>query len=202
MMKIAIITGGSRGLGQSMSLRLAEKGHDIFLTYTSKKAEADAVVAQIEKMNRKAVALQLDAADHKSFKAFAENVKNALKDKWQRNDFDFLVNNAGIGIHATFMETTEEQFDQLMNIQRKLIGWHDELQDAARFPMWQFKDGALLGGLEEVLVALNAGNLLDDIGRILFFVSNHGCLGGERPLDRLRAGDVNEVLRAAAGYVS
>jgi NAD(P)-dependent dehydrogenase (short-subunit alcohol dehydrogenase family) len=118
-MKIAIITGGSRGLGKSMSLRLAEKGHDIILTYNSKKAEADAVVAQIEKMNRKAVALQLNAADHKSFKAFAENVKNALKDIWQRNDFDFLVNNAGIGIHATFMETTEEQFDQLMNIHLK-----------------------------------------------------------------------------------
>src|ERR1019366_4299537 len=103
----------------SSDLRLAEKGRDIILSYNSKKAEADAVVAQIEKMSRKAVSLQLDAADHKSFKAFAEKVKNALRDTWQRNDFDFLVNNAGIGIHATFMETTEEQFDQLMNIHLK-----------------------------------------------------------------------------------
>ena len=118
-MKIAIITGGSRGLGKSMSLRLAEKGHDIILTYNSKKAEAEAVVAQIEKTGRKAVALQVDASDHKSFKAFAANVKNALKDTWQRKDFDFLVNNAGIGVHATFMETTVEQFDQLMNIHLK-----------------------------------------------------------------------------------
>jgi NAD(P)-dependent dehydrogenase (short-subunit alcohol dehydrogenase family) len=78
-MKIAIITGGSRGLGKSMSLRLAEKGHDIILTYNRKKAEADAVVAQIEKMNRKAVALQLDAADHKSFKAFALPFTNRQK---------------------------------------------------------------------------------------------------------------------------
>ncbi|HUD82699.1 MAG TPA: SDR family NAD(P)-dependent oxidoreductase, partial [Candidatus Saccharimonadales bacterium] len=90
-MKIAIITGGGRGLGKSMSLRLAEKGHDVILTYNSKKAEADAVVAQIEKISRKAVALQLDVADHKSFNAFAENVRNALRNNWQRNDFDFLV---------------------------------------------------------------------------------------------------------------
>lgn len=66
IMKIAIITGGSRGLGKSMSLRLAEIGHDIILTYNSKKAEADAVVAQIEKMNRKAVALQLNATTNHS----------------------------------------------------------------------------------------------------------------------------------------
>jgi NAD(P)-dependent dehydrogenase (short-subunit alcohol dehydrogenase family) len=118
-MQIAIITGGSRGLGKSMCLRLAEKGHDIILTYNSKKVGADAVVAQIEKMGRKAVALQLDVANHKSFKAFAENVKQALRQTWQRNDLDFLVNNAGIGIHATFMETTEEQFDQLMNVHLK-----------------------------------------------------------------------------------
>jgi NAD(P)-dependent dehydrogenase (short-subunit alcohol dehydrogenase family) len=118
-MKIAIITGGSRGLGKSMSLCLAAKGHDVILTYNSKKTEADAVVAQIEKLDRKAAALQLDVADHKSFNAFAENVKNALKNDWQRSDFDFLINNAGIGIHASFMETTEEQFDQLMNIHLK-----------------------------------------------------------------------------------
>jgi len=119
LMKIAIITGGSRGLGKSMSLHLAGKGHDVVLTYNSKKVEADAVVVQIEKMGRKAVALQLDVANHKSFKVFAEDVKNTLKDNWQREDFDFLVNNAGIGIHASFMETTEEQFDQLMNIHLK-----------------------------------------------------------------------------------
>jgi hypothetical protein len=82
----------------------------------------------------------------------------------------------------------------------KLIGWHDERQGAVRFPVWQFKDGELLDGLEEVLIALNAGNLLDDIGRMLFFLANHGYLGGERPLDCLRAGDVNKALRAAEGY--
>jgi NAD(P)-dependent dehydrogenase (short-subunit alcohol dehydrogenase family) len=118
-MRIAIITGGSRGLGKSMSLRLAERGHDVILTYHSKKAEAEEVVAQIIKMGRKAVALKLDVADHKSFSAFAGNVKEALRNSWQRNDFDFLINNAGIGIQAAFMGTTEEQFDQLMNIHLK-----------------------------------------------------------------------------------
>ena len=118
-MKIAIITGGSRGLGKSMALRLAEKGHDVILTYHSKKAEAEEVVAQIIKIGRKAVALKLDVADHKSFNAFAGNVKDALRNNWQRNDFDFLINNAGIGIQAAFMGTTEEQFDQLMNIHLK-----------------------------------------------------------------------------------
>jgi NAD(P)-dependent dehydrogenase (short-subunit alcohol dehydrogenase family) len=118
-MKIAIITGGSRGLGKNMALHLAEKGHDIILTYNSQKAEADAVVAQIGKMGRKAAALQLDVANHKSFNAFAEQARNTLKNQWQRNDFDFLINNAGIGINTPFMETTEEQFDQLMNIHLK-----------------------------------------------------------------------------------
>jgi NAD(P)-dependent dehydrogenase (short-subunit alcohol dehydrogenase family) len=118
-MKIAVITGGSRGLGKSMSLRLAARGHNVILTYNSKKTEADAVVAEIEGMGRKAVALQLDVGDHKSFGAFAEQIKEVLWRVWQRHDFDFLINNAGIGIHAPFMETTEEQFDQLMNVHLK-----------------------------------------------------------------------------------
>jgi NAD(P)-dependent dehydrogenase (short-subunit alcohol dehydrogenase family) len=118
-MKIAIVTGGSRGLGKSISLHLAGKGHDILLTYNSKKAEAEAVVAEIEKTGRKAYALQLDVSDHQSFIAFVEAVKDALARNWQRNDFDFLVNNAGIGVTAPFMETTEAQFDQLMNIHLK-----------------------------------------------------------------------------------
>lgn len=118
-MKLAIITGGSRGLGKSMSLRLAEKGHDIILTYNSRKAEAEAVVAQIAKLGRKALALQLDVGDSKTFNAFADQVKDVLEKNWQRRDFDFLINNAGIGIHATLMETTEDQFDQLMKVHLK-----------------------------------------------------------------------------------
>jgi len=118
-MAVAIVTGGSRGLGKSMALSLAAKGRDVILTYNSKRAEAEEVVAEIEKGGQKAAALQLNVADSSTFPAFAESVKAVLKEKWDRENFDFLVNNAGIGINAPFAETTEEQFDTLMNIQLK-----------------------------------------------------------------------------------
>lgn len=118
-MKIALVTGGSRGLGKSMSLHLAAKGHDVIVTYHSKQAEAEDTVAQIEKTGRKAVALPLDVSDHKTFDSFREKVQTALAEKWQRADFDFLINNAGIGTNALITETTEEQFDRLMNIHFK-----------------------------------------------------------------------------------
>jgi NAD(P)-dependent dehydrogenase (short-subunit alcohol dehydrogenase family) len=118
-MKIALVTGGSRGLGKSIALHLAGKGTDVILTYHSNIAEAQDSVAQIEKAGRKALALQLDVSDHKSFGAFGVKVKEALAERWQRSDFDFLINNAGIGVHASFMETTEEQFDRLMDIHFK-----------------------------------------------------------------------------------
>jgi len=118
-MKIALVTGGSRGLGKSMALHIAENGNDVILTYRSRKDEADNVVSSIEKMGRKAAALKLDASDTGTFGDFAESVKDALKDKWGRDSFDYLVNNAGIGISAPFAETTEGQFDALMNIHLK-----------------------------------------------------------------------------------
>lgn len=118
-MKVVIITGGSRGLGKSSALKLAEAGHDVILTYRSKIEEANDVVTQIEKMGRKAAALQLDVSNSKSFSDFAGSVKNILKTKWDREDFDFLVNNAGVGIYGSILETTEEQFDELMNIHFK-----------------------------------------------------------------------------------
>jgi NAD(P)-dependent dehydrogenase (short-subunit alcohol dehydrogenase family) len=116
---IALITGGSRGLGKNTALKLAERGVDILLTYRSGAEEARQVVRQIEALGRRAVALRLDVADSASFAAFAAQVKTALNEVWQRERFDYLVNNAGIGIHASFEETSEEQFDQLMNIQLK-----------------------------------------------------------------------------------
>ena len=117
--KIAIITGGSRGLGKNMALRLAQKGVDVIITYNTKKVEADKVVAEIEKNGRNALAIRLDVSDSKSFPAFAQQVETILRQKWKKDHFDFLVNNAGIGIHASFAETTEEQFDQLVNIHFK-----------------------------------------------------------------------------------
>lgn len=118
-MKVAIITGGSRGLGKAMAIAIAAKGHDVILTYKSRRKEAEEVVDLIEKQGRKAVALQLDASDTKSFAAFGEAVKETLQQTWNRNDFDFLVNNAGFGIRASITETTEEQFDQLVNVHFK-----------------------------------------------------------------------------------
>ncbi len=118
-MKVAIITGGSRGLGKAMATNIAAQGQDVLLTYNSKKEEAEEVVASIEKSGRKAVALQLDVSNTKSFAAFAEAVKETLKRTWNRDNFDFLVNNAGFGIYAPFAETTEEQFDQMVNVHFK-----------------------------------------------------------------------------------
>lgn len=117
--KIAIVTGGSRSLGKNMALSLAQKGIDVILTYYSKKAEADEVVRQIEGIGHKAYALQLDVSNSRTFAAFAQQAKNVLKEKWHRDSFDFLVNNAGNGVHAPFAETTEEQFDQMMNTHLK-----------------------------------------------------------------------------------
>ena len=116
--KIALVTGASRGLGKNTALKVAEHGHDVILTYRSGRSEADEVVKQIERSGRRAVALPLNVELSATFSDFAAKVRDALK-AWQRERFDFLVNNAGIGIHASFAETTEAQFDQLMNIHLK-----------------------------------------------------------------------------------
>lgn len=117
--KIALVTGGSRGLGKNAVLKLAEQGIDVILTYNSQQQEAASVVVQIEQAGARGVALQLDVADSHSFDAFSEKVRETLKNIWQREDFDFLVNNAGVGLSAAFSETTEEQFDLLVNIHFK-----------------------------------------------------------------------------------
>ena len=116
---IALITGGSRGLGKNTALKLAEKGNDVILTYRSQQAEAQAVVAQIEKLGRRAVALPLDVGNSGGFAAFAEQVRGVLKQQWQRERFNYLVNNAGISGHASIAETTEAQFDELVNVHFK-----------------------------------------------------------------------------------
>ena len=117
---IALVTGGSRGLGRSTVLRLAERGVDVILTYKSNEAEAHAAVGLVQALGRQAVALQLDVGDSKCFGAFAARVETALATTWQRTTFDYLVNNAGMGVdHATVAETTEEQFDLLVDVHLK-----------------------------------------------------------------------------------
>ena len=117
--KIVLITGGSRGLGKEMALRIAEKGLDVVLTYNSKQDEAQAVVKQIEAFGQKAAALQLNVGQVGTFNAFFANLQQVLQTHFGTDKIDFLVNNAGIGIHASFAETTEAQFDQLLNIHFK-----------------------------------------------------------------------------------
>ncbi|MET1116527.1 MAG: SDR family oxidoreductase [Comamonas sp.] len=117
--RIALITGASRGLGRSAALHLAAQGVHLIITYKDSAATAQEVVAQIEALGSRAVALRLDVGDSQSFDAFAEQVAAVLARTWQRRQFDCLVNNAGVGFTASFAETTEEQFDQLANIHLK-----------------------------------------------------------------------------------
>ena len=117
--RIAIVTGGSRGLGKNAVLKLAAQGTDIIFTYNSQHDAALQVVAEVEKTGAKAVALQLNVSETASFAVFAEQVKNQLKQVWGRETFDYLVNNAGIGLYAPFAETSEALFDELMNIHFK-----------------------------------------------------------------------------------
>src|ERR1700712_1534958 len=105
--KIALVTGGSRGLGKDMALSLAKKGIDVVITYNSKKEEALAVVREINQLGAKAAVLQLNVADIKSFDRFFIDLNNVLKENFRTGKIDFLVNNAGIGVRALFAETTE-----------------------------------------------------------------------------------------------
>lgn len=117
--KIALVTGGSRGLGKNMAIAIAKKGLDVILTYNSKKDEAFEVVREIENLGQKAAALQLNVSDSKTFELFISEVNATLKNTFGTDKIDYLVNNAGIGIYSSFAETTEEQFDTLVNIQFK-----------------------------------------------------------------------------------
>lgn len=117
--RIALITGGSRGLGKNAALKLAAKGIDVLLTYNSNQQEAENVVREIEALGAKAAALQLNVGEITTFEAFSDEVHKQLKQTWQRDTFDYLVNNAGIGLYGSFADTSEAVFDELMNIHFK-----------------------------------------------------------------------------------
>lgn len=117
--KIAIVTGASRGLGKNAVEKLAKNGVDVILTYHSQAEAAQAVVQSVQAQGGKAVALPLNIADAGAFDAFVEEVKTQLQQVWQRDTFDFLVNNAGVGLHEAFATTTEDQFDLMMNVHLK-----------------------------------------------------------------------------------
>jgi NAD(P)-dependent dehydrogenase (short-subunit alcohol dehydrogenase family) len=112
-MDVAIITGGTSGIGQSAAVQLAARGTGVILTYRSNPDAAVDTVRRIEKDGGTAVALPLDVGRSETFPAFREAVVAALRDTWGRDTFDFLVNNAGIAEAAPFAETTADMFDRL-----------------------------------------------------------------------------------------
>lgn len=116
--KIAIITGGSRGLGRNTAIHLAQRGVDIIFTYRSNHAEAQSLIHEVEALGQKAAAFRLDTGDIRSFDDFGAEVRNALQ-AWNRERFDYLVNNAGNSLHAGFEKTTETQFDEIFNVHVK-----------------------------------------------------------------------------------
>ncbi|MCF3934017.1 SDR family oxidoreductase [Acuticoccus sp. M5D2P5] len=115
MTKISLVTGGSRGLGRNTAIGIARHGGDVILTYRNDEAAAKAVIAEIEGLGRKAVALQLDVGDVATFGGFADAVRAALAAHWGRDRIDHLVNNAGHGEMTSFADTTEAQFDALFD---------------------------------------------------------------------------------------
>lgn len=117
--KIALVTGGSRGLGRSAALHLARKGVDVVITYRAQKDEADRVVAEVQESGGRAVALPLDTADTGTFAGFAEELRRTFDSVWGRTSFDYLVNNAGLLVIKSFEETTEDDFDAMMAVNLK-----------------------------------------------------------------------------------
>lgn len=117
--KIAVVTGGSRGLGRDMALRLAEKGIDVIITYNTNAEEAAKVVSLAEQSGAKAAALQLNTGVIKSFDAFTEKLREVLTDKFGTDHIDFLINNAGQGGYSAITDVTEEFFDDLLNVHFK-----------------------------------------------------------------------------------
>ena len=117
--KIALVTGGSRGLGRDMAINIAKKGIDVVFTYHSNEKAAMEVEAAIEALGQKAAAFQLDTSDVSSFGAFFTKVSAYLNENYGKPNLDYIVNNAGTGIYKPFVDTTEADFDEMMNIHLK-----------------------------------------------------------------------------------
>jgi NAD(P)-dependent dehydrogenase (short-subunit alcohol dehydrogenase family) len=119
MTKISLVTGASRGLGRNTALSIAHRGGDVILTYQNRAEDAQAAVAEIQALGRQAVAFQLDTGDVAAFGSFADRLRAMLRETWRRDTFDHLVNNAGHGDYALIGQTTEAQFDGLVNVHFK-----------------------------------------------------------------------------------
>lgn len=116
---ISLITGASRGLGRNTALAIARGGGDVIITYHSQLDEAQSVVAEVEAMGRRALAFQLDIGDSAAIAPFAERLQRALREHWERDRIDHLINNAGHGDYALLGQTSEAQFDRLVDVHFK-----------------------------------------------------------------------------------
>lgn len=169
---ITLVTGGSRGLGRNTAEHVARAGGDVILTYRSGADEAAAAVAAIQALGRKAVALQLDTGKVATFAAFAGRVREALASQWQRDSFDHLVNNAGHGDTAPLAETTEAQFDRLVDVHFKGVFFLTQallplLADGGRivnFSSGLVRDNAEVNRQLAAITALGRVGEPDDIG--------------------------------------
>ena len=119
MTRIAIVTGASRGLGRNTALSIARRGGDVIVTYQNRAEDAQAVVDEINAMGRRAAAVQLDTGEVAGFASFADRLRALLGETWQRRTFDHLVNNAGHGDYALIGQTSEAQFDRLVDVHFK-----------------------------------------------------------------------------------
>jgi NAD(P)-dependent dehydrogenase (short-subunit alcohol dehydrogenase family) len=117
--KIALVTGGSRGLGKDMALCIAKKGNDVIITYNSSEAEANTVVEEIKALGVNAAAIQLNLSVFNNIHAFVDKVVETLKNNFNGRKLNYLVNNAGMGATVPFVEMTEDVFDEFLNVHFK-----------------------------------------------------------------------------------
>ena len=117
--KLALVTGSSRGLGRSTALALAHDGIDVVITYHTQRDSAQDVAREVERLGRKSEVIQLDTSDVSTLPGFVGRLREVLTSTWSRENIDFLVNNAGIGLAASIAQSSEEMFDQLMAVHLK-----------------------------------------------------------------------------------
>ena len=121
MKKIALVTGGSRGLGNDMAISLAKKNIDVVVTYATNKDEANATVEAVKALGGKAAALKLDLKDFKSLDGFIVSLTKTLKETFNADKYDFLINNAGMGATVPFEKMTEDIFTDFLNVHFKSV---------------------------------------------------------------------------------
>jgi len=166
--KIAIVTGGGRGIGRAVSLAFAREGADVLVNYTSKSKPAEEAVAEIEKMGRKALAVKADVASS----AEAQNMVNMAIEKL--GGLDILVNNAGISIPNLLLNMTEEQWDRVIDTHLK--GTFNCTQAAARY-MKEKNYGKIIN-------VISTAGIFGTFGQINYASAKAGIIGFTKSASR------------------